>query len=479
VSADDPASLDLSAAEMKAMLSSVSERVVEHLASFESQPSRGDLDDAAALCHSLREPPPELGADLDKLLDPLFDDWVHRSFNAPAPGYMAFIPGGGVFPAALGALIGDALNRYTGVWNAAPALVQLEANVLDWFRDWMCYPKQARGLLTSGGSMATFGAVVSARHQRLGTKLREGVLYTSTQAHHSVSKAAHLAGILRDRVRAVDVDERLRMRPDALAAAVADDRSKGLEPFMVVSTAGSTNTGAVDPIDEIANVAEREGLWHHCDAAYGGFFYMCPELRPLMAGLPRADSITLDPHKGLFLPYGQGALLVRDGEALRAAHQADAGYLPPLPDDELYNPCQFGPELSRPYRGLRAWLALKLFGAERFRAALREKRELALIAASQLDELDAVRLLEPPALSLFAFHLDWQGATLEEQNEATLALMQRTTARKRVMLTGSQSGDRFWGRVCVLCFRTRKRHVDWCVEDLRAEAEAIVLERRS
>jgi aromatic-L-amino-acid decarboxylase len=470
---DDAASLDLSPSEMRAMAHAVVDRVIDHLAALSAIPARGDLRDAEAFCAAMREAPPETGSELEALLAPLFEQWIPRSFNAPGPGYMAYIPGGGLFPTALADFIADSVNRYTGVWNAAPALVQLEANVLDWFRQWLEYPPEARGLLTTGGSMATFGAIVAARDAKLGTRLRDGVLYASTEAHHSVAKTARLAGILDDRVRVVATDARLRLDPGALSEAIARDRASGLEPFLVVSSAGTTNTGAVDPLDAIADVCASEGLWHHCDAAYGGFFYLCPELRPLLAGLPRADSITLDPHKGMFLPYGTGALLVRDGEALRRAHAGTAGYLPIFPGTDLYNPCEYGPELSRPYRGLRVWLPLKLFGAERFRAALREKRALAVEAHARLGELDNVVLHDRPALSLLAFHLSWPGASLEEENQATSALMERVTARGRAMITGAQVRERFLGRICVLCFRTRRDRLEACVEDIAAEAAAL------
>lgn len=473
---DDLANLDLDAVTMRSMLDAVSERVVEHLASLERQPSRGDLTDVEARCRELREPPPEHGEELQRLLAPLFDDWIVRSFNCPGPGYLAYIPGGGLFPAALADLIANAVNRYTGVWNAAPLLVQLEANVLDWLRVWMGYPARARGLLTPGGSMANFVAVVTAREAMLGSSLRDGVLYTSTQAHHSVAKSARLAGILDDRVRVVAVDERLRLDVDALAEAVRTDRTAGLVPFMVVSAAGTTNTGAVDPLAAVNTVCRREGLWHHVDAAYGGFFALCPELGPVLAGLGEADSITLDPHKGLFLPYGTGALLVRDGERLHHAHAAHGSYLPPVPDDDLYDPCQYGPELSRPYRGLAVWLSLKLFGAARFRAALREKHELAHEAAREIASLEHVVMVAPPELSLFAFHLRWPGSTLADENLATEKLMERVCARGRVMVSGATVGERYLGRVCVLCFRTRALHVAHAVEDIRHETAAIVRE---
>jgi aromatic-L-amino-acid decarboxylase len=195
----------------------------------------------------------------------------------------------------------------------------------------------------------------------------------------------------------------------------------------------------------------------------------------LLPGLSRADSLTLDPHKGLFLPYGTGALLVRDGAALRAAHEVPhAGYLPTLPDPEFYDPALHGPDLSRGFPGLRVWLSVKLLGAAKLRAAIAEKRQLALDAAARLSRLPGIVLDAPPQLSLFAFHLSWPGATRDDQNTATRALIDGVTARGRVMLTGCTLDDgRFLGRVCVLSFRTRQDRIDACVEDVAAEAAAI------
>jgi aromatic-L-amino-acid decarboxylase len=347
--------------------------------------------------------------------------------------------------------------------------------VLDWLRDWMSFPPTTRGLLTTGGSMAGFNAIICARERLLGNDIRSGVLYTSTQVHHAITKAARLAGILPDRVRSVRTDGAFRMDVDALASAVLEDRARGLRPFMVASTAGTTNTGAVDPLDRIADLCEAEGLWHHVDGAYGAFFHMCPELRPLLRGLPRADSLTLDPHKGMFLPYGTGALLVRDGAALRSAHGATAGYLPGTPDpDEYYDPSQYGPDLSRGFQGLRVWLSVKVFGAARFRAALAEKRSLAVDAAARIARIPGVVMVAPPQLSLFAFHLTWPGATIAEQNAATTDLLERVTARGRVMITGCTVGGRVLARVCVLSFRTRQARLDACVEDVAAETAAIL-----
>ena len=463
---------------MRRMAREVMDRAVDHIATLPDQPASGDVT-AAEAARQLREPAPESPSALEPLLDGLFEQWIPRSFTAPGPGYLAYIPGGGLFPAALADFIADTTNRYTGVWQAAPLLVQLEANALDWLREWMNFPAATRGLFTSGGSMATFNAILCARERHLGRDLRRGVMYTSTQAHHSVLKSARLAGIFEDRVRSIPVDAAFRMEVPALEGVIRRDRAAGLTPFLVVSSAGTTNTGAVDPLDGVADLCASERLWHHCDGAYGAFFYMDPTLRGTLAGLPRADSLTLDPHKGMFLPYGTGALLVRDGTGLRAAHDVPhAGYLPALPDEEFYDPSLYGPELSRGFPGLRVWLCVKLLGAARFRAAIAEKRQLALDAAARIASIPGIVMDAQPQLSLFAFHLSWPGATQAHENGATRALIDGVTARGRVMLTGCTVDDRYLGRVCVLSFRTRRDRIDACVEDVAAEAAAILSRHR-
>jgi aromatic-L-amino-acid decarboxylase len=465
--------LDPPIEDMRAMADQVVARCLEHLESLPRQPICGDVD-AADLCRAMREPAPEHGTLLAPLLDSLFDEWIPRSFTASGPGYLAYIPGGGLYPAALADFISDTVNRYTGVWQAAPALVQLEENALDWLREWMAFPAESRGLFTSGGSMAIFNAIVCARERHLGADIRRGVLYMSDQTHHAVLKAAKLAGVMPDRVRAIPCDERYRLPVDALRRAIAADRRAGLVPFAVVSSAGTTNTGAIDPLDEIADLAAAENIWHHVDGAYGAFFFLAPSLRDALRGLPRADSLTLDPHKGMFLPYGTGALLVRDGAALRAAHEATADYLPPMPHpSEFYDPSQHGPELSRGFPGLRVWLSVKLFGTAAFREAQEEKRALALDAARRVAALRGIVMDAEPELSLFAFHLSWPGASIVDEDRATRALMDETTRRGRVMITGSMARGRFLGRVCVLSFRTHAEEIDALVEDMAAAIDVV------
>ena len=475
---NDLADLELSPDQMQTLGDGVMRRVVEHLSTLGDQPVRGAVHTAAE-CRTLREPVPERGAALEQLVSELFDERIPRTFNTASPGYLAYIPSGGVFPSALADLVASATNRYTGVWQAAPALVQLEANALEWLRDWMQFPATTRGVFTTGGSAANCSGIVCAREKHLGADIRIGTMYVSSQVHHSVTKSARLAGVMPDRVRAIAVDASYRMRVDELEHAIARDRRDGLQPFLVVSSAGTTNTGAVDPLSRIGDVARAEGLWHHIDGAYGASFHLCPELRPLLEGLPRADSLTLDPHKGMFLPFGTGALLVADGAVLKAAHSATGSYMPHSQDEpDLYDPHQFGPDLSRDFPGLRVWLTLKFYGAARYRAALLEKRALAIEACERIRAIPHVVIDAEPQLSLFAFHLAWPGSTPAEQNAATRELLERVIERGKVMLSGFEHDGRFMGRVCILSFRTRRDRVETCIAHLAEEAERIVRRNR-
>jgi len=331
------------------------------------------------------------------------------------------------------------------------------------------YPASALGLLTTGGSMANLIALVTARRERLPENFLSGVLYASDQAHHSVQKAALLAGFPPANVRAVPSDERFRIRVDALAEAVAADRAAGLRPFFLVVSAGTTNTGAVDDITAAADFAQAQGLWLHVDAAYGGFFVLTERGRRALRGMERADSITLDPHKGLFLPYGTGSVLVRDAGALRRAHSVHAEYLPPVPEDpDFVDYASVSPELSRDFRGLRVWLPIKMHGIGAFRRALDEKLDLAAWAADDLRRVPGVEIVAEPQLSLLAFRIVKPGLDDAALDDLNRRVMEAVNARRRVYITSTIARGRFLIRICVLSFRTHMERVQMAIEDLRA-----------
>lgn len=449
---------------LRALIQAATDRIVPYIESLDDQPAAYiSLEEAAAVARSLADATmPEAPLPTDQVLSVLFDRAVPASFNAAGPGYLAYVPGGGVVHSAVGEFIAACINRFTGVWVAAPALIQLETNVIRWLCDTVGYGEGALGFLTTGGSLANFSAVVCARTERLGDDFSHGVVYVSDQAHYSCLKAARLAGVPARNIVAIASDETFRMRADALAARIQADRNAGLKPMMVMASAGTTNTGAVDPLEAIADLTEAEGLWLHVDAAYGGFFVLTRRGRNALRGMERADSITLDPHKGLFLPYGTGALLVKDGPALARAHEGTAEYMPAMQSDmERLDFCRLTPELSRDYRGLRVWLPLQLCGVAAFRDALDEKFDLIDAVAAHLDGLDSVEIVAAPQLTVLAFRV-------ADDDAVTRTVLERINARRRVMLTPTTLNNRFVIRVCILCFRTHADRVVMCLEDIDA-----------
>ena len=460
--------LELTGTEMRRLVDAAMDRIVAHIESLPNQPSF-DVEGAVDLARSLSEPVPEVGTSYDEILDLLFDRAVPKSFNTAGPGYLAYIPGGGIFHAAVADLIADAVNRYVGVWLPAPALAQLEATVLRWFCDMVGYPQAARGFLTTGGSLANFSAVVTARRERLPERFLDGTLYVSDQVHHSVQRAAMLAGFLEDSVRVIPSDEQFRIRTDLLEQSIATDRAAGRTPFLIIGSAGTVNTGAVDDLEALASIAGREGLWLHADAAYGGFFMLTERGKQTLRGLERADSITLDPHKGLFLPYGTGSLLVRDGAVLRRTHALDAAYLPEMREDpEFVDFCQISPELTRPFRGLRIWLPFKLAGVEAFRQQLDEKLDLTAWATDQLRGIEAMEIVAEPELSLVAFRLAPSGLDHDATNQINQDLLERINSKRRVYMTGTTVHGQFLLRICVLSFRTHLDRMQQALDDIRA-----------
>ncbi len=457
------------------MIDAAMDRIIDHLEDLPEAPA-ADTGDAEAIAADLHEPrPPETGTALEDLLDTLFDEAIPASLTTPHPGYLAYIPGGGVFHAAVADLIADATNRYVGTWFAAPALARIEADVIEWFCRMVAYPDEAFGLLTTGGSMANQIAITTARRERLPEDFLDGTLYVSDQAHHSVAKAAVLAGFPADNVCKIPSDDTYRIDVDALETTIAQDRADGDRPFLVVANAGSTNTGAVDDLAALADLCQDQDLWLHADAAYGGFFALTDEGQSKLAGLDRAHSITLDPHKGLFLPYGTGALLVREAGALHRAHAVTADYIPEHdPSSDLVDFSQISPELSRDFRGLRVWLPLKLHGLGPFRANLQEKLELARWAADGVASLDHVTMVAWPQLSTLAFRLEPPGVQGEALDALNRAWMDAVNQRSRVHLSGTTLDGRFTVRISVLSFRTHRAHVDACIEDLAQTADEVL-----
>jgi glutamate/tyrosine decarboxylase-like PLP-dependent enzyme len=421
----------------------------------------------------LTEEPAELGALLD-----FYGREVDTTGILPASGgQLGYIPGAGLFPSALGDFLAGISNRYSGVAFAGPGAARMEGALLRWMADLVGYPEEAAGDLTSGGSTATLSAVVTARdaHGITADRVAESCIYLTAQAHHCIGKALHVAGLGAAQRRIVPMDDRFRMDAAQLENLVADDRRRGLRPWLLIASAGTTDAGAVDPIEQIADVAKRHGLWFHADAAYGGFFLLCEEGREAIRGLQRAHSIVMDPHKGLGVPYGTGAVLVRDGKLLArsnayyADYMQDAKGLEPAPDTP-YSPADYSLELTRPFRGPRLWFPLKLFGLAPFRAALAEKIWLARYFHQRLQAMDGFEPGPFPDLSVVTFRYRPQRGDADEFNQRLLRAVHEDG---RVFITSTRLDGAFTLRLAVLNFRTHLEHIQYLLELLERSASEL------
>ncbi len=419
--------------------------------------------DDDGLIERLLAGPGEKGADLQALLE-LVDEATDTGFDTASPGFFSYIPSGGLYSAALGALIGGVTNQYTAASHASPGMTAIEESVLRWMLDLFGLPPSAGGLLVSGGSIANLIAVVTAR-SRFGVDFADGVVYTSARSHHSIHKAARIAGIAPDRMREVETDEHRRLDPEALQQAIADDVDRGLRPMIICATAGTTDTGAVDPLGACADIAADVGAWFHIDAAYGGFFQLTERGRERLAGIERADSITIDAHKSLFLPFGVGGLLMRDPRAVAAAHEGAGAYMQDVVSGELPHYMELGPELTRPNRGIQVWLALQLHGVQRFRQELDRMLDLTEHAAARLRALAGIELIDEPELSIVAFRS-------VEGDDATRSLLEALVNSREVHVSSTTIDEKVYLRCAFLSQRTTREIVDRAI-DIVVQAVAL------
>lgn len=462
--------LELTRENMIEMGENALRAAVDHILDLPKEP-RSNLENGPEIVRSLREPSPEESADFESLLNFFMNRVVPVSINTPHPAYLGYVPGGGLYPSAIAEFLAATTNRFVGAWFAAPAAARLEANVLEWFSQWMGYPESARGIFTSGGSLANFSGIVTARKHLLGDDIRRGIIYASNQTHHCVMKSAILAGIPEQNIRLLEVDENFRAIPELFEKSIKEDLKKGKKPFFLVASAGTTNTGAVDPLPELASIAKRYGLWYHIDAAYGGFFNLCEKGKEKLAGIELSDSIVLDPHKGLFLPYGTGSLLVRDGELLQRAHMLSADYLQDhtTPEGEV-NAADYSPELTRSFRGFRVWLPLKLFGVKAFRENLAEKLLLTRWMYQNFLEEQDFECVAAPDLSVIAFRYYPKEGHVDDFNRQ---LLKKIIKSKKLFLSSTLLNGEFVIRICILSFRTHQAEVEEAFEIIKTAAQEL------
>lgn len=399
------------------------------------------------------------GISIDAAIDLIRRNVDTPGLNPASGGHLGYIPGGGIYYSALGDYLADVFNRYAGVFYASPGAVRMENMLIRWMCDLVGYGAGSHGNLTTSGSLANMIAIVAARDAKgiRSADVPRSVIYLSKQTHHSVAKAINVAGLRECPVRYVELDERYRMRPDDLAAQIERDKAAGLNPFLVVASAGTTDVGAIDPLPELGVIARNHSVWYHIDAAYGGFFILTGEGREKLKGLSMADSLIIDPHKGLFLPYGLGVVLVKDVENLKSAYAFSASYMQDAfaGPDEL-SPAELSPELTKHFRGLRLWLPLKLHGIAPFRACLEEKLLLARYFHAEVQKLGFVSDLEPELSVVTYRYIPQRG----DANEFNKKILDAVVADGRIFISSTTLEGKFTLRFACLAFRTHLDTVD-------------------
>jgi aromatic-L-amino-acid/L-tryptophan decarboxylase len=406
-------------------------------------------------------PAPEVGRAFEEALGELRREVLPFMARPHHPRFFAFIPASGTFPGALGDFIASALNIFGGSWYEGAGPARLELVVLDWFKEWLGYPPHAAGSLVSGGSAANLTALACAREARTETMSPDLVLYASDQGHSSIARAARTLGFRPDQLRVLPTDSGYRMRPDALVGALEADRAAGRIPLAVCASAGSTNTGAIDPLPALADVCADGGVWLHVDAAYGGFAALSERGRGLLAGIERADSITLDPHKWLYQPFECGCLLVREGRLLREAFEITPDY---LTDAETalaeVNFADLGLQLTRMVRALKVWLSITTFGAAAFREAVDRSLDLAREAQRWVDGSDELELMHGATLGIICFRRRVPGASEAVEEAVNRRLVAELASSGEGFVSSTRLRGRFAIRMCVLNHTTQHADVE-------------------
>ncbi len=411
---------------------------------------------------------------IDKALQLVGKNVDTPNLNPASGGHLGYIPGGGIYISSLADYMVDVTNRFAGIFFASPGAVRMENLLIRWMCDLIKYPKSAGGNLASGGSVANLIAITTARDAK---KLRsknyhKTVVYLSKHTHHCIDKALRIAGLRDCLKRYIPLDEKFRMIPARVEEAIKSDKKKGFIPWLVISSAGTTDIGAIDPLKEIEAIAKRYHLWHHIDAAYGGFFILSESGKRKLKGMELSDSLVIDPHKGLFLPYGLGVVLVKNVKYLADSHYYRANYMQDaLSANEELSPADLSPELTKHFRGMRLWLPLKIHGLKPFRAALEEKLQLAKYFYEKIKIIKGFEVGPEPELSVVIFRYT---PAIGDANKFNELLLKEIHKDGRVFLTSTIINGKFTFRLALLAFRTHLTTIDLTLKILDQKVRYIL-----
>lgn len=428
-----------------------------------------------------REPPPDGPRDPEEVLARLERDLLPWFMPISHPRFFAFVPGPGNLVGALADALAAGLNPFLGTWFAGSGPAEIELVTLDWLRDLCGLPAEAGGLFVSGGSVANLTALHAARHSKLqGEDPGRAVIYLSDQTHSSVERALTVLGFRPDQIRKLPADGDFRLPLDLLDREIAADRAAGRIPFCVVANAGTTNTGAVDPLPRLADLCRRESLWLHADGAYGAAAVLCERGKTALEGLERVDSLSLDPHKWLFQPIEIGCVLVRDRRLLHDAFTIHPEYLQDVHRDrEAVNFCDYGIQLTRGFRALKLWMSIQVFGMDAFRQAVDRGFDLAETAAAILRESPCWEVTTPAQMGVVSFRYVVPGRTEEELDDLQIRIVEGLRAEGFALATSTRLRGRTALRLCTINPRTTDEDIRATIEHMARIGQALTAGRRT
>ncbi len=410
---------------------------------------------------------------IDKALKIIEKNVDTPNLNPASGGHLGYIPGGGIYTSSLADYMAAVTNRFAGLFFASPGAVRMENMLIRWMCDLVKYPKSAGGNLASGGSVANLIAIITARDAKIlrSRNYHKAVIYLSEHVHHCIDKALRIAGLHEAVKRYIPLDDKFRMIPGEIEKQIKKDKKKGLIPWLVIGSAGTTDVGAIDPLEEIGKIAKKHNLWYHIDGAYGGFFVLSETGKKKLKGINLSDSFVIDPHKGLFLPYGLGVVIVKNVKHLAAAHYYQANYMQDAlsATDEL-SPADLSPELTKHFRGLRLWLPLKIHGVKPFRAALEEKLQLAQYFYTTIKNTKGFETGPEPELSVVTFrYVPGKG----NQNKFNELLLKEIHKDGRVFITSTIIDGKFTFRLALLAFRTHLSTINLAIKILKEKVNLL------
>jgi glutamate/tyrosine decarboxylase-like PLP-dependent enzyme len=465
--------LQLSPEEMRTLGYQIVDMIVDHFEHVEDI-SLATRADRHTLEQRLREPLPEKGRPVEQVLEQLQSDVFANIVPLDHPRFFAFIPGPNNFVSVMADALTSGFNPFAGTWRLAPGTAQIELVTIDWLRQLCGLPETAGGLFVSGGSVATLTALATARHIKLADSTQDAVIYCSDQTHSASDRALKLLGFAPHQLRRLPSDAFFCLSTDELTRAIAEDRAAGRRPFCVIGNAGTTNTGAVDPLSSIADICRAEDLWFHVDAAHGGAAILTEQGHRLLQGLELADSLALDPHKWLFQPYEIGCVLTRQSCWLYETFSV----LPEILKDvagreEEVNFRDYGIQLTRSTRALKLWMSLKVFGLAAFRHAVERGIALAEYAEALLRQSPCWEVLTPAQLGIVTFRYVGKSRLYGDLNALNQRILDAMFEDGFAFLTSTLLRGQTALRLCIINPRTTEADIQGTLQRLERFGERL------